>query len=492
MSKEDKGSNLNELLAKDGEDSEPTLKDLFPEIYDKKGNITFPDAPSNIEKKGKEDSTYMPELLGGALGTGYGYLTQGIKPPEYPTKEIERASNALRDSRANLDAIKTQLDAHQNTPAPQLRKLEEAYTENRIAYENAQRLLNAAKEESAGMLRPVKVAPPVSQSAPIVAPSATATPNVQTSLIPTDAQHSRAFEGTMKDVEGGAPITGRASQQTYNETSSYQKLLRDREEETIRKLIASGQVTPEGANDLRIKFGNPASTKAGIVVTPSSASQYAADNNAKLEAENSRRMAEKAIEDKRIADFKAAQEFQERSRKEAESVRQAVERERLTRLANEQGNAKRSLAESKEALGEARRPIDTRTAQLTSGLSKAETSVMAASKIFDELKAANPNFSLAAKFGNFVASHPKVFGGLAGAGVVGQAYDAAERWDKGDRTGGIISGLSSLLGLMSMVPAKGTVLSGIKGVGMAGGAALTAANPIVDYIKSPAAPQVRQ
>jgi hypothetical protein len=97
--------------------------------------------------------------------------------------------------------------------------------------------------------------PAASASSAQTAPSV-----IQTDLTPTDAQHTRAFEGTQK----GQGVTGRASQTTYNLRT--QQIAEQAKEKA--RVIADLQrrgILPKTAPSLP---GNVAATSAGIITTP--------------------------------------------------------------------------------------------------------------------------------------------------------------------------------------------------------------------------------
>lgn len=86
-------------------------------------------------------------------------------------------------------------------------------------------------------------------------------------LVPSEAQHSRAFEGTMKD-QG---VTGRASQTTYNLRTQEIAEQAKKQKESMEILRRMGVLTGQGPSQSLTSYGTVASTPAGIVTTAPSA-----------------------------------------------------------------------------------------------------------------------------------------------------------------------------------------------------------------------------
>jgi len=110
------------------------------------------------------------------------------------------------------------------------------------------------------------------KGSPQVAPTQlnTAPVSEESSLIPTDEQHTRAFQGTKKDTG----ITGRQSQTTYNlRTQQIAEEARKQREimERLKKLgIITGEMKPLS------EMGSVASTKSGIVAPTEAVESLAA------------------------------------------------------------------------------------------------------------------------------------------------------------------------------------------------------------------------
>jgi len=81
-------------------------------------------------------------------------------------------------------------------------------------------------------------------------------------LIPTQEQHARGIQGTLKD-EG---ITGRASQTTYNERTAQIARQQKAQQAALEKLSKKGIIDP--AKALQLTEGISASTPSGVLVSP--------------------------------------------------------------------------------------------------------------------------------------------------------------------------------------------------------------------------------
>jgi hypothetical protein len=259
------------------------------------------------------------------------------------------------------------------------------------------------------------------------------------------------LQGNLKEVQGGAPITGRASQQTYNELTSLQALSKEKQEANIARLIREGLITPEGAADIRIKLGKVASTPSGVIIPANTAM----DNELRA------------------------------SRVASEAARQnAIRSAEIERLRQEAALAKRDMGVARSSFQEANRPVISATSQLTGKLSDAEIKVQLAIAEAERAAAAASKEGALKKVGRVVAGSPKLSGLLGGAGVGMSVAEAIDRFESGDISGGVISTLAAAFGGMSMVPPIGPAGLAVKGIGTVGGLATIPAIMLNDYLKS--------
>lgn len=106
-----------------------------------------------------------------------------------------------------------------------------------------------------------RAAKAAASAAPAAAQASQSAPSlIQTDLTPTEAQHTRAFEGTQK----GQGVTGRASQTTYQLRTQQIAEQAKEKAQVIADLQRRG-ILPKTAPSLP---GNVASTNAGIITSP--------------------------------------------------------------------------------------------------------------------------------------------------------------------------------------------------------------------------------
>lgn len=418
-------------------DPNAKLREMFPNDYDDKGNRieTPPPAPT----KDDGSSNYGYGALGAVAGTLAGKFFSGVKPPVFSTKEVDAAQTALQKANTQLSVIRNAIEVNQNAPRPQLQALEQEYIRRQNAFNVAEQNLNRATLNSAAVPRDI----------PTRAPTAT----VQTpeSLVPTAEQHSRALQGNLKEVQGGAPITGRASQQTYNEITSLQGLSKDKQEATLARLIRDGLMTPEGAADIRLKLGKVASTPSGVIIPASTAMD---------------------------AELRASSAASEAAKQAA--VRSAE----IERLRQEAALAKRDMGVARSTFQAANKPVERVTSQLAGQLPNAEIKAQIAAREAERAAASAPKEGALKKVGRAIAGSPKLAGMLGGAGIGMSVAEAIDRFNSGDNSGGVISTLAAAFGGMSMVPPIGPAGLAIKGIGTVGGLATIPAIMLNDYLKS--------
>jgi hypothetical protein len=420
----------------------PPLEGLLPIFsVDKNKDETNNSSQNNnpSESNSENSSTRGAGAVGAVAGTLAGKFLSGVKPPVFSTKEVDAAQIALEKANTQLSVIRNAIESNQNAPRPQLQALEQEYIRRQNAFNVAEQNLNRATLNSAAVPRDI----------PTRAPTAT----VQTpeSLVPTAEQHSRALQGNLKEVQGGAPITGRASQQTYNEITSLQALSKDKQEATLARLIRDGLVTPEGAADIRLKLGKVASTPSGVILPANTAMD---------------------------AELRASSAASEAAKQAA--VRSAE----IERLRQEAARAKRDMGVARSTFQAASNPVERVTSQLAGQLSNAEIKAQIAAAEAERAAAAATKEGALKKVGRFIAGSPKVAGMLGGAGIGMSVAEAIDRFKSGDNSGGVISTLAAAFGGMSMVPPIGPAGLAVKGIGTVGGLATIPAIMLNDYLKS--------
>ena len=420
----------------------PPLEGLLPIFsVDKNKDETNNSSQNNnpAESNSENSGTIGAGALGAVAGTLAGKFFSGVKPPAFSTKEVDAAQIALQKANTQLSVIRNAIEVNQNAPRPQLQALEQEYIRRQNAFNVAEQNLNRANLNSAAVPRDI----------PTRAPTAT----VQTpeSLVPTAEQHSRALQGNLKEVKGGAPITGRASQQTYNEITSLQSMSKEKQAATIARLIRDGLITPEGAADIRLKLGNVASTPSGVIIPANTAMD---------------------------AELRVSSAASEAARKNAVIIAE------IERLKQEATLAKRDMGVARSTFQAANKPVENVTSKLAGKLHDAEIKAQIAAAEAERAAAAAPKEGALKKVGRFIAGSPKIAGMLGGAGVGMSVAEAIDRFNSGDTSGGVISTLAAAFGGMSMVPPIGPAGLAVKGIGTMGGLATIPAIMVNDYIKS--------
>ena len=421
-------------MADENFDVDKKLSELLPEFYSEKpvNNLEQQEPATPKEEVG----SWQYGVVGAPAGAFIGKALSGFKPPEYSTKAMDVAKENLQKANAALETIKESIENHKKIPRPQLQALENEYILRREAFKAAEENLNKTIIEAASVPKPVTEK----------AIQAT----VSDGLVPTPEQHARGLQGTMKEVQGGAPITGKASMQTFNENTAFQALSKSQQEAQIANMVRMGLVTPEGANQIRLKLGNLASTPIGNLIPANVAMN--------IESQAS------------SAASKAASQ---------EAIRNAE----IERLKQELRLRRREMGEAKSAFGAEKKPISATEARLSGKLSDAEMKANLATKELQKITAEAPSEGFLKKTGRFISSSPKLAGALGGAGIGLSVAEAIDRYNSGDRSGSVLAALSGILGGMSMVPPIGPVGLAIKGAGTIGGLGMIPVMMAHDYMK---------
>lgn len=177
----------------------------------------------------------------------------------------------------------------------------------------------------------------------------------------------------------------------------------------------------------------------------------AAERTAAMEAELAQKQAQEAAERARLAQQEEARRIAAQRRVEA--ARQA-----------------------RQQAGEARRAADQaakqgRTAQ--TAIERAESGANVAGEALKRAQTAQPG--ALARVGEATAKvAPKALGVISGAATGMSAYEAIERYKKGDISGAVLSTLEATMGVLSMLPPAHPVLAALRGIGTIGGAGLAA------------------
>lgn len=421
-------------MADENFDADKKLSELLPQFYSEKpaGNVKKQESAPSKE----ESDSWQYGVVGAPAGAVIGKALSGFKPPEYSTKAMDVARENLQKANAALETIKESIETHKNIPRPQLQALEYEYILRQEAFRAAEENLHRAMVEAASV------------SKPVTEKAIQAT--VSEGLVPTPEQHARGFQGNMKEVKGGAPITSRASMQTFNENTAHQAFLKQQQEAQIADMVRRGLVTPEGADQIRNRLGKLASTPSGNVIP----AHVAMDIESQASSVAS----------------KAASE-------------EAIRKAELERLKQELSLRRREMGEAKSAFGAEKKPISATEARLTGKLSDAEMKANLATKELQRIAAEAPSEGFLKRAGRFISSSPKLAGALGGAGIGLSVAEAMERFDRGDTSGGVLEILSAALGGMSMVPPIGPAALAVKGAGTIGGLGMIPVMMAHDYLK---------
>lgn len=164
---------------------------------------------------------------------------------------------------------------------------------------------------------------------------------------------------------------------------------------------------------------------------------------------------------------------QKQAQEAAERARLAQQEEARRIAAQQRVEAAR---QARQQAGEARRAADQaakqgRTAQ--TAVQRAESGANVAGEALKRAQGAQPG--ALAKVGEATAKvAPKALGVISGAATGMSAYEAIERYKKGDVSGAVLSTLEATMGVLSMLPPAHPVLAALRGIGTIGGLGLAA------------------
>lgn len=145
--------------------------------------------------------------------------------------------------------------------------------------------------------------------------------------------------------------------------------------------------------------------------------------------------------------------------------------QRAKALTPQVDTARAEMEARRSALSEAEKVRQRETAAAQRAAREAQTSATAAQAGLKTAKEAAP--SGLGKVGA-VAQKVPLTGALAGAGVGLSAAEALNRYEKGDTSGAVLSGVQAVLDGMAMLPPGTPVTAFLKGLGIVGGLATTA------------------
>jgi len=163
--------------------------------------------------------------------------------------------------------------------------------------------------------------------------------------------------------------------------------------------------------------------------------------------------------------------------------RQARDAAERTRLA-QQEEARRIAAQqrveaarrARQQAGEARQQADQAARQARASqtaIDRAQSGANVAGEALKRAEKAQPG--ALAKVGEATAKvAPKALGVISGAATGMSAYEAIDRYKKGDVSGAVLSTLEATMGVLSMLPPAHPVLAALRGLGTVGGLGLAA------------------
>jgi hypothetical protein len=167
-------------------------------------------------------------------------------------------------------------------------------------------------------------------------------------------------------------------------------------------------------------------------------------------------------------------ELAERQAREAAERTRLAQQEEARRIAAQQ--RVEAARQARQRAGEARREADqaarqARTAQTT--IERAQSGANVAGEALKRAQEAQPG--ALARVGEATAKvAPKALGVISGAATGMSAYEAIERYKKGDVSGAVLSTLEATMGVLSMLPPAHPVLAALRGIGTVGGLGLAA------------------
>jgi len=123
-------------------------------------------------------------------------------------------------------------------------------------------------------------------------------------------------------------------------------------------------------------------------------------------------------------------------------------------------------------------------ARASESITNAEGATQAAQEALERARAKAPTgFGKVGVFAGKVAG--KTLGTLSGAAVPLAVNEASERWNSGDRSGAVLSGVEALAGVLAMLPPATPITAALKGIGITGGLAVAVVDAYLqsDYAK---------
>lgn len=171
--------------------------------------------------------------------------------------------------------------------------------------------------------------------------------------------------------------------------------------------------------------------------------------------------------------------------REAQRLAEQQRAQRNALYAQQKGQAAQEELAAQQRLLEASEKNRLRNAARSAeAVTKAEGATQAAQEALARAKAAAPTgIGKAGVFAGKVAG--KTLGALSGAAVPLAANEAAERWNSGDRSGAVLSGVEALAGVLAMLPPATPITAALKGIGITGGLAVAVVDAYMhsDYAK---------
>lgn len=173
--------------------------------------------------------------------------------------------------------------------------------------------------------------------------------------------------------------------------------------------------------------------------------------------------------------------------REAQRLADEQRAQRSALYAQQKGQAAQDELAAQKRLLEASEKTKLRNAATTAtDITKAEGNTQAAQEALARAKAAAPTgLGKVGVFAGKVAG--KTLGALSGAAVPLAANEASERWNSGDKSGAILSGVEALAGALAMLPPATPITAALKGIGITGGLAVSVLDAYMhsDYAKRP-------
>ena len=171
--------------------------------------------------------------------------------------------------------------------------------------------------------------------------------------------------------------------------------------------------------------------------------------------------------------------------REAQRLAEQQRAQRSALYAQQKGQvAQEELAAQQRLLEASEKNRLRNAARSAEGITKAEGDTQAAQKALERARVKAPTgFGKVGVFAGKVAG--KTLGALSGAAVPLAANEASERWNSGDRSGAVLSGVEALAGVLAMLPPATPITAALKGIGITGGLAVAVVDAYLrsDYAK---------